>query len=332
MSTEPSGASHVGGLVRVASSRAEPSMDECEPEVIMVDGPPAEFSITIKFDGARAVPDIRGSVDLLSAPELATILDAVITLGYCSVVLDLRLSAIDTSGLRVIAYAASRLVVSGGELTIRCPSVMGIWTFDVTWLTELVRIELPELASEHLGPEQSAHAPSTPLRTNLLEVAHDLRRVSPIPADDDAVDGALRLVVALARATVGGAEGVSVSLRRHGRLATVAASDETISAMDADQYAHRGGPLRRRLARGTLVSRRVPGPKDPVAGIHAESPSSRDQRHPLFTAARPRSTRGSPQYLLPQRDCLRAKGPGAGVGVRHRGLDHPDRRGDGRDR
>jgi GAF domain-containing protein len=41
---------------------------------------------------------------------------------------------------------------------------------------------------------------------------------------------------------VGGADGASVSLRRHGRLATVAASDQTISDMDADQYATGEGP------------------------------------------------------------------------------------------
>jgi GAF domain-containing protein len=63
-----------------------------------------------------------------------------------------------------------------------------------------------------------------------------------VPADDDLVDAALRLVVALARATVSGADGVSVSLRRHGRLATVAASDQTISDMDRDQYATGEGP------------------------------------------------------------------------------------------
>ncbi len=61
-------------------------------------------------------------------------------------------------------------------------------------------------------------------------------------AGDDMVDAALRLVVALARATVGGADGVSVSLSRNGRLSTVAASDQTILEMDADQYATGEGP------------------------------------------------------------------------------------------
>lgn len=59
---------------------------------------------------------------------------------------------------------------------------------------------------------------------------------------DDVVDGVLSLLVALARATVGGADGASVSLQRRGRLATVAASDETVAAMDGHQYATGEGP------------------------------------------------------------------------------------------
>ena len=49
-------------------------------------------------------------------------------------------------------------------------------------------------------------------------------------------------MVALARATVGGADGVSISLRRHGTLSTVAASDQVILAMDAGQYETGEGP------------------------------------------------------------------------------------------
>jgi len=88
------------------------------------------------------------------------------------------------------------------------------------------------------------------------------------PADPDVVDGVLRLVVALARASVGGADGVSVSLRRHGRLATVAASDQTISDMDASQYATGEGPC---------VDASVNG-----RWFHAESLDS-ETRWPAFT-------------------------------------------------
>ena len=90
---------------------------------------------------------------------------------------------------------------------------------------------------EQVGLDLTASAETTStttarVRWGMTAVAHD----------NELVDDALGLVVALARLTVGGANGVSVCLQRHGRLATVAASDETISAMDADQYATGEGP------------------------------------------------------------------------------------------
>ena len=65
---------------------------------------------------------------------------------------------------------------------------------------------------------------------------------APLPTADDLIDATLRLVVALARVTVPAADGVSVSLRRSGHLATVAASDQTVLDMDAEQYATGEGP------------------------------------------------------------------------------------------
>lgn len=148
----------------------------------------------------------------------------------------------DASGLAVIAGAAVRLSSSGGELIIRSPSELVRRILDIVGLTELVRLELTQPVVSHLGPEQSASEAAASTGSEHPEFAHRLRRITAVPADDDVVDGALRLVVALARATVGGADGVSVSLHRHGRLATVAASDQTILDMDADQYATGEGP------------------------------------------------------------------------------------------
>jgi GAF domain-containing protein len=69
-----------------------------------------------------------------------------------------------------------------------------------------------------------------------------LLQLVAIQANAEVVDAGLNLVVALAHAAVAGADGASVTLSRHGTLATVAASDETISGMDADQYATGQGP------------------------------------------------------------------------------------------
>jgi len=62
----------------------------------------------------------------------------------------------------------------------------------------------------------------------------------------------LEVVTALAQATVGGADGASVSLARHGRIGTVAATDETVAQMDRDQYATGQGPCLAAAGEGHL--------------------------------------------------------------------------------
>lgn len=95
---------------------------------------------------------------------------------------------------------------------------------------------------DKLGPEEHAGDGSSPVVEQESTGSLDLRRMAAIPASNEVIDGALRLVVALAAATVGGADGVSVSLERRGELTTVASSDETILQMDHDQYATGQGP------------------------------------------------------------------------------------------
>ena len=58
----------------------------------------------------------------------------------------------------------------------------------------------------------------------------------------DVIDAALRLVTALADATLNNADGVSVTLERHGRLMTVAASNDAVLTMDHHQYDTGEGP------------------------------------------------------------------------------------------
>jgi GAF domain-containing protein len=70
----------------------------------------------------------------------------------------------------------------------------------------------------------------------------DLVWVGSIPANNEVVDAALTLVVKLAEETVRCAQGVSVSLDRHGKLRTVAASNDTVLEMDHHQYDSGEGP------------------------------------------------------------------------------------------
>lgn len=202
-----------------------------------------DLGVTIAFVGHRAVLGVVGQVDLVSAPELEAVLHAVIDRGHAAVVLDLGgTDFMGAAGLGIIATAASRLRSSGGELTIRSPSALMVRMLHVAGLTQMVTLEQFGPVDRHLGPEQTVDVPGSPVVVESTGLAEQLRRVTAMPADIDVVDGALRLVVALAQATVSGADGVSVTLRRHGRLMTVAASDQTVSDMDADQYATGEGP------------------------------------------------------------------------------------------
>ncbi len=74
------------------------------------------------------------------------------------------------------------------------------------------------------------------------DLGPDLGLVGSIPASNEVIDAALQLVVKLAEETVQGANGASVSLERHGKLRTVAASNDTILEMDHHQYDSGEGP------------------------------------------------------------------------------------------
>jgi anti-sigma B factor antagonist len=205
--------------------------------VTTVDVPSEGFAVTVSFEGSRAVLGVRGEVDFFRASDLGALLHAVIAQSHRSVVIDLAgLAFIDASGLRVIADGANHLRKSGGKLTVRSPSAMFRRIVEITGLSGLVQLGQTATVAAHPGAEESIDLPETPRLATLPDLAHQMRAITAVPADHDMVDGTLRLVVALARATVGGGDGVSVSLRRHGRLATVAASDQTISDMDANQY------------------------------------------------------------------------------------------------
>jgi GAF domain-containing protein len=116
---------------------------------------------------------------------------------------------------------------------------------------DLIERGPPDPESATLGPEQ--HSGDASARVTDASVETDLEgavRLPAFPVGNDVIDAALRLVTALARATIGGADGVSVSLTRHGQLTTVAASDETIAQMDRDQYATGEGPCLSAAAEG----------------------------------------------------------------------------------
>jgi anti-anti-sigma factor len=204
---------------------------------------PPSFDVTTTVEGQSVVLALRGKVEKGAAFELSALLDRTIDGRPESLVLDLsQLEFMGAAGMVAISNAEKRLAGFGVTLAVRSPSALVNRLLALMESAEETRLEraLPEHA--HLGPEDmsSPLAVSQRLRSSLSHT--DPRRITGLPADPDVVDGALRLVVELARSCVAGADGVSVSLLRHGRLSTVAASDRTIMAMDSYQYETGEGP------------------------------------------------------------------------------------------
>jgi anti-anti-sigma factor len=205
----------------------------------------ADFSVAATFTDGQVVLALEGEVDILSAPEFGAFFETMIDRGHRSVVLDLaRLRFMDASGLAVIAQGADRLEVTGGTLTIRTPMALIGRMLDITGFARLVQLEPNETTYGQLGPEQTADTARTHSygTTGTTGMTKGTTSFTSIHSDDDLIDGALRMAVSLAGVAVGGADGVSVSLRRRGILTTVAATDQTVSTMDANQYQTGEGP------------------------------------------------------------------------------------------
>lgn len=93
-----------------------------------------------------------------------------------------------------------------------------------------------------LGPEESDRNANVADSSNPAVVGPAAPPRPMVRSSTDVVDAALRLVTALADATVDNADGVSVTLERHGRLMTVAASNDKVLTMDRHQYETGEGP------------------------------------------------------------------------------------------
>ncbi len=233
------------------------------------DRPLSDFSIGASFVDGQVVLALRGEVDALTAPEFGAFFETMIDRGHHTVMLDLvGLRFMDASGLGVIAHGADRLEVTGGTLTIRTPAALIRRMLDITGFARLVMLEDHESAYGQRPPAESPDRVSPHRSPPAYPMTTSVRQFTAIHSDDEVVDAALRLAATLTRSIIGGADGVSVSLRRRGQLSTVAATDETISSMDAAQYDTGEGPCVDASTQGH--------------GFHAESLDS-ERRWPSFT-------------------------------------------------
>jgi len=117
----------------------------CAGEVIH----PDEFEVAIHYPGGHAVLDIRGEVDLLTAPELGSILNALIDRGHRRIVCDLAgTTFMDAAGLGTLAIAAARLGPLGGVLAVRSASEMIERLFTICGLSTAIPMDnaIPAIA------------------------------------------------------------------------------------------------------------------------------------------------------------------------------------------
>lgn len=224
------------------------------------------FELAIAADLGQVVVGVCGDLDLSTVGMLRGVVDVLIDEGHQDVVLDLaELAHLGAAGLGAVAHAAGRLRADGGRLTLRAVPALPLRLLDVVDMTDLVDIE-PRPPGPPLGPVQRPGDHSF-VGDGSLDVAL-LSAVASIPSSNEVVDGALDLVTELALATVAGADGVSVSLRRRGTISTVASSNETIERMDRHQYETGQGPCLAAAAEGSWY--------------HVES-LSEERRWPAFT-------------------------------------------------
>lgn len=189
---------------------------------LRADGRLGAFAVQIDFAEASVVVSVHGELDALTAPMIRALVDTLEEQAHTRITLDLSaVTFLAAGGLGLIAGSAAQLRRAGGELVLRSPTAQVLRILDITGMSGRIAVEDP-------GPQLALHA--------------DLVRSAWRPTHDDIVDDKLRKVVAIAAKAITGADGVSVSLARDGRIRTVAASNDTVLRMDDHQYGTGEGP------------------------------------------------------------------------------------------
>ena len=185
---------------------------------------------SLQFERGRASITLSGEVDAFTISRFGGLLDAAIALKPAQVTVDFdAVTYLGTCAVPVIEGGAERLARSGGRVVLLRVPRSAHRLLQAAGLNETIEVERAD--------SQSAL----------------LRRlaVSSIPRARQVLDGALELVVTMAQAVVAGADGVSITLPRHGQLATVAASNDVVLDMDHDQYQTGQGPCLDAALKGT---------------------------------------------------------------------------------
>jgi len=103
---------------------------------------PPEFAVTEHpIDAARHVLEVRGEIDLFTAPELKQVLAEAIEAGRIRIVVDLTATTfLDSTALGVLIGAVKRLRSRGGAMAIVSVDENIAKTFEITGLDQIFTI------------------------------------------------------------------------------------------------------------------------------------------------------------------------------------------------
>jgi anti-anti-sigma factor len=186
---------------------------------------PEVFTGSVRRHDDRVVVTVTGDIDVYNLSLFTDLMAQAVAFQGQSVTVDVAgLTFLDSQALHVFVSTAEQLAISGAKLDVRgaTPNVYRI--LETTGLLDSLRVAAP---------------PTAPLAP---AVAAMVAALSTFPRTREVLDAALHLVVGMAQAVVVGADGASLTLPRSGRLGTVAASNDTVLAMDHDQYDTGEGP------------------------------------------------------------------------------------------
>ena len=112
------------------------SHDAAEPEPGRPD--PGRFAIVIRHEPVGTVVAVTGELDLLSAPELRTALDALLPANARHIAIDLtRATFMDSAGVHALLDASHR---AGGHLAVICAKRPVRQVIELLGLTERLNL------------------------------------------------------------------------------------------------------------------------------------------------------------------------------------------------
>ena len=119
------------------------------------------FDIVVVRTGEGAVVQVRGELDLSTAPRLRDELVNLADEGVRDVTVDLvDLDFIDSSGLSALVAGLKRLREQGGDLGLRSPKPSTLKVLEITGLTSVFRLEAVNGGSTEAVPAPVDHPAS----------------------------------------------------------------------------------------------------------------------------------------------------------------------------